>query len=70
MRAYGVRRQDRGCCPGHDKFPWDTYRSRRSKKAQTRDTKLAHQIARARINESIRQATMHGDDAEVFFDGL
>ena len=69
MRAYGVRRQDWGCCPGHDRFPRDTYNNRRSKKAQARDTKVAHQLARVRIKESIRQAVAHGDDAEVFFDG-
>lgn len=48
MQAYGVKRKDSWCCPGHDKFPSETYRNRRSKKAHTRDTKLAHQIARAR----------------------
>ena len=47
MKAYGVTHQDSGCCPGHDKFPAETYRSRRSKKAHTRDTRLAHRRARA-----------------------
>lgn len=25
MKPYGVRRQDRGCCPGHDKYPCSHY---------------------------------------------
>ena len=25
MKAYGVDPQDRGCCPGHDKFPRERY---------------------------------------------
>jgi hypothetical protein len=34
MIPFGVKRGDFGCCPGHDKFPWDTYKNKRSKKAQ------------------------------------
>jgi hypothetical protein len=48
VKPYGVTKHDRGCCPGHDRFPKETYRNRRSKKAQTRDTQIAHQVARAR----------------------
>jgi len=48
MKPYGVKRKDSWCCPGHDKFPRETYRNNRSKRAQTRDTKLAHGIARSR----------------------
>lgn len=47
MKEHGITRKDRGCCPGHDKFPAEAYRSRCSKKAHTRDTRLAHQRARA-----------------------
>ena len=25
MKAYGKRRADGGCCPGHDKYPKETY---------------------------------------------
>ena len=25
LKAYRVRRRDRGCCPGHDKYPPDRY---------------------------------------------
>jgi hypothetical protein len=49
MKAYGVRRRDRGCCPGHDKFPREKYNSRRSQKARARDRKIAHQVGRARL---------------------
>ncbi len=48
MKAYGVDRKDRGCCPGHDKFPCDSYNSRRSKKAHALASRLAHKRARAR----------------------
>lgn len=58
MRAYGVKRGDRGCCPGHDKFPRDTYRSRRSKKARAKANRLAHKRARAWARAE-DQATHH-----------
>ena len=48
MKAYGVKRRDRGCCPGHDKFPADSYRNRRSKRARAKSKRLAHKAARAR----------------------
>ena len=34
------------CCPGHDKYPNDTYSSRRSKKARSRDKAKEHRHAR------------------------
>jgi hypothetical protein len=46
MRAYGVRRADRGCCPGHDKFPRDRYKSNRSLRAHRRARVYAHGRAR------------------------
>lgn len=48
MRAYGVRRWDRCCCPGHDKFPGESYKNRRSKKALARSKKQSRNIARVR----------------------
>lgn len=48
MKAYGVDRKDRGCCPGHDKFPSDSYNSTRSKKCRARMKRIAHKRARAR----------------------
>jgi len=53
MKAYGVDRKDRGCCPGHDKFPKDSYNSRRSKKARAQAKKIAHSRARARAKTEI-----------------
>lgn len=49
MKAYGVKKKDRGCCPGHDKFPGDSYTTRTSKHAQTRDTAIAHRAERSRV---------------------
>ena len=68
MKAYGVRRKDMGCCPGHDKFSPDTYNSSRSKKAHAKATKIAHSIARARIKTAIHRA-VEGKEEE-FFDGV
>ena len=47
MKTYGVKRKDRGCCPGHDKYPKESYNSRRSKKAHRIATKQAHRRGRA-----------------------
>jgi hypothetical protein len=55
MRAYGVKRQDRGCCPGHDKFPSETYRSRRSKRARAAVNRIAHKRARAWVRAEIHK---------------
>ena len=54
MKAYGKKRADGGCCPGHDKFPKDRYdctsteaRRHRQKGRKTR----ARVEARKMINE-------------------
>lgn len=55
MKPYGVNpRHDQSCCPGHDTYPRDTYRSPRSKRAQARDTKLAHRAERRRSGQALR----------------
>lgn len=41
-----MKRHVCGCCPGHDKFPAETYSSRRSKKARARNKKVEHQQVR------------------------
>ena len=41
------RRGDRGCCPGHDKFPEQKYNSNRSRKARKRDRKIENQLVRS-----------------------
>lgn len=51
MKPYGVDCKDHGCCPGHDKFPPDSYNSSRSKHAHSRARRLAHKRARARARE-------------------
>lgn len=51
MKPYGIKKKDRGCCPGHDKFPNETYNTHSSQKAKRRDTKYAH--GRERINNKI-----------------
>jgi len=55
MRAYGVDRADRGCCPGHDKFPPDRYSSRRSDHAHSRARRIAHKRARARNRAALNR---------------
>jgi hypothetical protein len=40
MRAYGVKRKDAGCCPGHDKFTSEyTCTSRAARKRRLRPAK-------------------------------
>lgn len=46
MKPYGIKRQDHGCCPGHDKYPTSTFSGRLSKKARGRDKAIAHGVAR------------------------
>ncbi len=47
MRPYGVRPADRMRCPGHDRFPDSTYRSRRSHRVRARGVHQPHGRARA-----------------------
>lgn len=44
-----------GCCPGHDLFPTETYKNRRSKKARARGKKLEHKMARHFSKEIIKK---------------
>lgn len=53
MRKQGIKRKDSGCCPGHDKFPRETYGSRSSLKAKRRTDRLANKRARAWEREII-----------------
>jgi hypothetical protein len=48
MKPYGIDGKDRGCCPGHDKFPKQKYSSRRSQRAHAKANRIAHKRARAR----------------------
>ena len=47
MKKQGIKRKDFGCCPGHDKFPNETYNTRTSMKAKRRTDQLANKRARA-----------------------
>lgn len=51
---FTIRRGDCGCCPGHDNFPCDTYRNRRSKKARSRDIKREHRFVRRYLKATDR----------------
>lgn len=41
-----IRRGDSGCCPGHDTYPDDSYKNRRSKKARARGKQMEHKLVR------------------------
>jgi hypothetical protein len=60
MRTYGVDRKDRGCCPGHDKFPCEAYGTKASRRTFRRTTRVAHKRARARARA--RAAIRNGDN--------
>ena len=52
MKAYGVKRQDYGCCPGHDKYPSDRYNctsADQRKRAQKSRKTRARQEAKKEI---------------------
>lgn len=61
MKPYGVDRRDQGCCPGHDKFPADSYNNRRSKKAKAETDRLAHRRARHRAKAEIHRIVANDD---------
>ena len=63
MRKEGIKRQDFGCCPGHDKFPNHTYNTRASKKAKRRTDQLANM--RARRSEIIFNDGMNPIKTEI-----
>jgi hypothetical protein len=46
-----------GCCPGHDTWPNDTYRSNRSKRARARDIKKEHRYVRRILNSRLKNET-------------
>lgn len=37
MKAYGVKKKDAGCCPGHDKYPSEHYKMKRTKSKKRAD---------------------------------
>lgn len=60
MRAYGVDRGDAGCCPGHDKFPPDSYNSARSRRAHAKARRISHKRARFRAKNFIKNEVQNG----------
>ena len=62
MQAYGKRKQDEMCCPGHSKFPLDKYNTRTSVKAHTRDTRYAHKRARSENRQEIFRLKQNMDN--------
>lgn len=55
MKPYGVDKGDSGCCPGHDKFPSESYNSSRSRRAHAKARRIAHKRARARARQELGQ---------------
>lgn len=49
MKAYGVKRKDKGCCPGHDKYPQERYNT-----TTTDQRKRAQKSRKTRERMSIR----------------
>lgn len=43
------------CCPGHDSYPSDTFKSRRSKKARAKSKQKEHKYARSLRKEFLRR---------------
>lgn len=55
MKAYGINPRfhlEVGCV-GLSVFPSDTYRNNRSKRAKSRDTKIAHRAERRRVRAAV-----------------
>jgi hypothetical protein len=50
-----IRRGDCGCCPGHDTFPNDSYKSRRSKKARSNGIKVEHRFVRRYLKQKLKK---------------
>lgn len=49
MKPYGRKREEYGCCPGHDDFPSGRYGNRRSQKAHSKARTQLHKLARLRL---------------------
>jgi hypothetical protein len=41
------------CCPGHDKYPCETYKNSRSKRARSRDMAKEHRWVRRRTKQTL-----------------
>lgn len=62
MKAYGItRKMAPCCCPGHDAFSLECYNNRRSKKAHTRMTAVAHRIGRRTNKQFLAKEVRNGE---------
>lgn len=43
------------CCPGHDKWPCETYKNNRSKKQRSKDKKREHKYIRTLAKRILRK---------------
>ncbi len=50
------------CCPGHDAWPHETYKNKRSKQARARDIKKEHQLARTLEKRELNKELKDIDD--------
>ena len=57
MRAYGVRKKDIGCCPGHDKYPPQPYKNTSRSKFK-RVTRARKKHARQEASKEIRASVV------------
>jgi hypothetical protein len=55
MKAYGVKRKDAGCCPGHDRYPSIFYVCTRTSARRAR-LRGAKKHARAEAGRKLRRA--------------
>ncbi len=52
------------CCPGHDRFPSETYNNRRSKKARAKWKRKEHQLVRQLVKRSLRKELSQLTDSD------
>lgn len=56
------------CCPGHDKYPSDTYKNRRSKKRRSEDIKKEHRHARRAKKLKLQKEVKEEIDLQTTFE--
>ena len=56
------------CCPGHDNFPNETYKSNRSKRARSRDIKIKHRYVRRILSQQLIKEISKELNDKVFKD--
>lgn len=67
MKAYGVKKKDAGCCPGHDKYGGG-YKMTKRKSLKRRDRprkKSARQSGNLSLVEHGIQEIMHEEDKRI-----